>query len=94
MGDLRNKIRKLQQEEADKRRMAALAAYYGPPTPSPNQPPTLRCDGCGLDGSDHWKKDGTFIRLFAVSGDRWGTGKVYCERCLERETGMKPNAIP
>jgi hypothetical protein len=50
VGDPRNKLRKLLDAEGDKRRLAALAAYCGPPEPQPNRPPNLRCDGCGMDG--------------------------------------------
>lgn len=94
MGDPRNKIRKLQEAEADQRRMAALAADYGPPTPLPTRSPTVRCEGCGIDGQEHWRSGGTFVRLFFVSGDHWDPGKVYCEHCLEPLTGIKPDATP
>lgn len=94
MGDPRNKIRKALEREADKRAMTALAGYYGPPKPPANKPPTMRCDGCGMDGADHWKSGGEFIRLFSLSGhSRWDDTRIFCEHCLERETGMKPNEL-
>ena len=93
MGDARNKTAKVMGKEADKRRMAALSASLGTLPPKLRSSKTLRGDGCGMDGVDHWKPDGSFIRLFSVTADLWDTGKIYCERCLEPHTGVKPNEL-
>jgi hypothetical protein len=96
MGDMRNKIMKLQRAEAEKRGMAALLASLGSPAPSPSRKGllSLKCEGCGLDSKDQCRPDGTFTRLFSVAGDRWWKpNKIYCEFCLERLTGEKPDGI-
>ena len=85
MGDLRNKIRKLQQAEGERLARMRLSASRNPAPTSPI------CGGCGLDSHNQWKPDGTFVRLFSVSGDHWDTAKLYCECCLERLTGEKPD---
>ena len=90
MGDLRNKMRKLLQEEAER-----LARLRSAKANSPPVAPTLRCDGCGMDGQDHWRPDGTFIRLFSIPNEKgWGRPRIYCEGCLERMAGMSPNVFP
>ena len=89
MDHLPNKRRKAHREEGE---LQNRLRYAG--TKSPTRPP-LVCDGCGMDGSDHWKKDGTFIRLFSISGNNsWEQGRIVCEYCLQRLIGMDPNAIP
>lgn len=88
MGDLRNKMRKLLQEEAERQIRLRLAKARERPVPP------LKCHGCGLEGIHHSKPDGTFIRLFAVPNEKgWGPGKIVCENCLEAQTGMKPNGF-
>ena len=84
MGDLRNKIRKLQQAEGERRMRARWSVSR-----SPLSPP--KCDGCGFDGRDQSRPDGTFVRLYSMPGDRWWKpNRIYCEFCLERLTGKKP----
>ena len=87
MAHLPNKLRKEQRDEADRqRRLHSGSATDRTP------PPALKCDACGREGGDQWKPGGEFIRFFAMSPtDRWGTGKIYCEFCLEPQTGIKPN---
>ncbi len=89
MGDLRNKIAKVMRAEAERRTLLASSRDREP------KRLTLRCDGCRMDGKDHWRKDGTFIRLFSFPSEKgWGPGTVYCEFCVEHHTGMNPHALP
>jgi hypothetical protein len=89
VGDLRNEMRKLDQAEAER-----LSRLRSAKANSPPPPPTLRCDGCGIDGKDHWTADGKFIRLFSIPNEKgWGRGKVFCEFCLEQHTGLNPNGL-
>lgn len=89
MGDLRNKMRKRQQQDAE--RLMRLRIEKA----RERSPPTLKCDGCGMVADKHWTKEGKFIRLFAIANEKgWGQGKVYCEFCLEQHTGMNPNGLP
>jgi len=48
-----------------------------------------------MDGQDHWRPDGTFLRLFSIPNEKgWGRPRIYCEGCLERMAGMTPNVFP
>ena len=86
MGHLPNKLRQEQRDEAD--RLRRLHSDKG----HERSPPALNCDACGREGGDQWKPGGEFIRFFTTSPtDRWDIGKIYCEFCLEPQTGIKPN---
>ena len=88
VGDPRNKIAKIMGAEGDKRRMAALQASVL--SSSPKGSPTIHCSGCGLDGRNQSRPNGTFVRFIVVPGDQWWhTGKIFCEFCLTRRTGEK-----
>ena len=68
MGDLRNKMRKLEQAEAERRARLRSAKAH-----SPSPPPTLRCDGCGMDGRDR-ESEGREIHPALCHPEREGLG--------------------
>ncbi len=84
MGDLRNKIRNDQETE----RIRRMQARYSAP-PGPTFVPV--CDGCGLEGLNNPSPKGFgFIRMYSITGGWQEPPKVYCENCLEPNTGEKP----
>jgi len=83
MGDLRNKIAKMERDEQVRRMQARLTK----PPPPPWRPV---CANCGLGVYDRVPGSSDLVRLFAVAGNRGQSPTVYCEGCLEPMTGEKP----
>lgn len=70
MGDLRNKLRKLERDEAHREFMARLYPSAPPPLP-------IRCQ-CGLTPAE-------VPAMWAHQADRWPAVQFYCPACLPDE---------